>query len=164
MPVPERLQEDTSGRGHRRGAACFPRDDRGSPTCAKLPKREMWSTTPRSSSHFWKSSVHSEDRYEVVEERHRGERNRLVRPSSNWKIGIIHVSKMHVYLERERQMVPFVNETGEGKCFGKGRTVHFEETDKEWCISGNAPESDVTWSFDPDEAVWWCGCAGIDNS
>ena len=51
-----------------------------------------------------------------------------------------------------------------GKSFGKGRTVHFAEADTEWyaeqiahSISGDPAELDVTWSFDPDEAIWWCG-------
>ena len=51
-----------------------------------------------------------------------------------------------------------------GKSFGKGRTVHFAEASTEWyaeqiaqSISGDAAELDVTWSFDPDEAIWWCG-------
>ena len=51
-----------------------------------------------------------------------------------------------------------------GKSFGKGRTVHFAEAETEWyaeqiahSISGDAAELDVTWSFDPDEAIWWCG-------
>ena len=50
------------------------------------------------------------------------------------------------------------------KSFGKGRTVHFAETDTEWYaeqiannISGDAAELDVAWSFGPDEAIWWCG-------
>ena len=50
------------------------------------------------------------------------------------------------------------------KSFGKGRTVHFAEADAEWfdeqiahSISGDAAELDVTWSFDPDEAIRWCG-------
>ena len=56
-----------------------------------------------------------------------------------------------------------MNETG-GKSFGKGRTVHFAEADTEWyaeqiahSISGDAAELEVTWSLDPDEAIWWCG-------
>ena len=51
-----------------------------------------------------------------------------------------------------------------GKSFGKGRTVHFAEADTEWyseqlahSISGDASELEVTWSFDPIEAIWWCG-------
>ena len=51
-----------------------------------------------------------------------------------------------------------------GKNFGKGRTVHFAEADTEWyaeqiahSISGDASELEVTWSFDPVEAIWWCG-------
>ena len=51
-----------------------------------------------------------------------------------------------------------------GKSFGKGRTVHFAEADTEWhaeqiahSISGDAAEVEVTWSFDPVEAIWWCG-------
>ena len=51
-----------------------------------------------------------------------------------------------------------------GKSFGNGRTVHFAEADTEWyaeqiahSISGDAAELEVTWSFDPDEATWWCG-------
>ena len=51
-----------------------------------------------------------------------------------------------------------------GKSFGKGRTVHFAEADTEWyaeqiahSISGNASELEATWSFDPVEAIWWCG-------
>ena len=51
-----------------------------------------------------------------------------------------------------------------GKSFGKGRTVHFAEADTELyaeqiahSISGDAAELEVTWSFDPDEAIWWCG-------
>ena len=50
------------------------------------------------------------------------------------------------------------------KSFGKGRTVHFAEADTEWyaeqiaqSLSGDAAELDVTWSFDPDESIWWCG-------
>ena len=50
------------------------------------------------------------------------------------------------------------------KSFGKGRTVHFAEADTEWyaeqiahSISGDASELEVTWSFDPVEAIWWCG-------
>ena len=50
------------------------------------------------------------------------------------------------------------------KSFGNGRTVHFAEADTEWfaeqiahSISGDASELEVTWSFDPDEAIWWCG-------
>ena len=50
------------------------------------------------------------------------------------------------------------------KSFGKGRTVHFAEADSEWyaeqlahSISGDASELEVTWSFDPVEAIWWCG-------
>ena len=46
----------------------------------------------------------------------------------------------------------------------KGRTVHFAEADTEWyaeqiahSISGDAAELDVTWSFDPDESIWWSG-------
>ena len=49
-----------------------------------------------------------------------------------------------------------------GKSFVNGRTVHFAEADTEWyaeqiahSISGDAAELDVTWSFDPDEAIWW---------
>ena len=49
------------------------------------------------------------------------------------------------------------------KSFGKGRTFHFAEADTEWyaeqiahSISGDAAELDVTWSFDPDESIWWC--------
>ena len=51
-----------------------------------------------------------------------------------------------------------------GKSFGMGRTDHFAQTDTEWyaeeiahSISGDGAEVEVTWSFDPDEAVWWCG-------
>ena len=51
-----------------------------------------------------------------------------------------------------------------GKSFGKGRTVHFAEAETEWyaeqiahSISGDASELEVTWSFDPVEAIWWCG-------
>ena len=51
-----------------------------------------------------------------------------------------------------------------GKSFGKGRTVHFAEADTEWYdeqnahrISGDASELEVTWSFDPVGAIWWCG-------
>ena len=51
----------------------------------------------------------------------------------------------------------------EGKSFGKGRTVHFAEADTEWyaeqiahSILGDAVELEVTWSFDPVEAIWWC--------
>ena len=51
-----------------------------------------------------------------------------------------------------------------GKSFANGRTVHFAEVHTEWyaeqiahSISGDAAELEVTWSFDPDEAVWWCG-------
>ena len=51
-----------------------------------------------------------------------------------------------------------------GKSFGKGRTVHFAEADTEWyaeqtahSISGDASELEATWSFDPVEAIWWCG-------
>ena len=51
-----------------------------------------------------------------------------------------------------------------GKSFGKGRTVHFAEADTEWyaeqiahSVSGDASELEVTWSFDPVEAIWWCG-------
>ena len=51
-----------------------------------------------------------------------------------------------------------------GRSFGKGRTVHFAEADTEWyaeqiahSISGDAAELEVTWSFDPVEAIWWCG-------
>ena len=51
-----------------------------------------------------------------------------------------------------------------GKSFGKGRAVHSAEADTEWfaeqiahSISGDAAELEVTWSFDPDEAIWWCG-------
>ena len=51
-----------------------------------------------------------------------------------------------------------------GKSFGKGRTVHFAEADTEWyaeqiahSISGDAAELEATWSFDPIEAIWWCG-------
>ena len=51
-----------------------------------------------------------------------------------------------------------------GKSFGKGRTVHFEEADTEWyaeqiahSISGDASKLEVTWFFDPVEAIWWCG-------
>ena len=50
------------------------------------------------------------------------------------------------------------------KSFGKGRTVHFAETDTEWyaeeiahSISRIASELDVIWSFDPEEAIGWCG-------
>ena len=50
------------------------------------------------------------------------------------------------------------------KSFGKGRTGHFAEADTEWyaeqialSISGDAAELDATWSFDPDESIWWCG-------
>ena len=50
------------------------------------------------------------------------------------------------------------------KRFGKGRTVHVADADTEWyaeqiahSISGDAAELDATWSFDPDEAIWWCG-------
>ena len=50
------------------------------------------------------------------------------------------------------------------KSFGKGGTVHFAEVDTEWyaeqiahSISGDAADLDVTWSFDPDEAIWCCG-------
>ena len=49
-----------------------------------------------------------------------------------------------------------------GKSFGKGRTVHFADT--EWyaeqiahSISGDASELEATWSFDPVEAIWSCG-------
>ena len=51
-----------------------------------------------------------------------------------------------------------------GKSFEKRRTVHFAEADTEWyaeqiahSVSGDAAELDVTWSFDPDETIWWCG-------
>ena len=51
-----------------------------------------------------------------------------------------------------------------GKNFGKSHTLHFPKTDTEWyaeqiahSVSGDAAELDVTWSFDPDEAMWWCG-------
>ena len=51
-----------------------------------------------------------------------------------------------------------------GKSFGKGRTVHYAEADTEryaeqiaHSISGDASELEVTWSFDPVEAIWWCG-------
>ena len=51
-----------------------------------------------------------------------------------------------------------------GKSFGKGRTVHFAEADTEWyaeqiahSLSGDAAELEVTWSFDPVEAIWWRG-------
>ena len=51
-----------------------------------------------------------------------------------------------------------------GKSFGLGSTVHFAEADTNWyaqqiahSISGDAAEVEVTWSFDPVEAIWWCG-------
>ena len=51
-----------------------------------------------------------------------------------------------------------------GKSFGKGRTVHYAEADTEWyaeqiarSIPGDAAELDATWSFDPDESIWWGG-------
>ena len=51
-----------------------------------------------------------------------------------------------------------------GKSFGKGRTVHFAEAETEWyteqiarSISGDGARVEATWSFDPDEAVRWCG-------
>ena len=51
-----------------------------------------------------------------------------------------------------------------GKSFGKVRTVQFAEADTEWyaeqiahSISGDASDLDVTWSFDPVDAIWWCG-------
>ena len=51
-----------------------------------------------------------------------------------------------------------------GKSFGKGPTVHFAEADTEkyaeqiaHSISGDASELEVAWSFDPVEAIWWCG-------
>ena len=43
-----------------------------------------------------------------------------------------------------------------GKSFGKGRTVHFAERIAH-SISGDASELEATWSFDPVEAIWWCG-------
>ena len=50
------------------------------------------------------------------------------------------------------------------ESFGKGRTVLFAEADTEWyaeqiahSISGDAAKLDATWSFDPDESIWWCG-------
>ena len=50
------------------------------------------------------------------------------------------------------------------KSFAKGRTVHLAEADTEWyaeqiahSISGDAAELGVTWSFDRDESIWWCG-------
>ena len=46
----------------------------------------------------------------------------------------------------------------------RAATVHFAEADTEWyaeqiahSISGDASELEVTWSFDPVEAIWWCG-------
>ena len=102
--------------------------------------------------------------------------------SLSWKSVDIDFSKMHVSLSREeRQMVleytAIVTQLRSawddqdlrerdrgGKSFGKGRTVHFAEADTEWyveqiahSISGDASELDVTWSFDPVEAIWWCG-------
>ena len=51
-----------------------------------------------------------------------------------------------------------------GKSFGNCRTVHFAEADTEWyaeqiahSIPGDASELEVTWSFDPVEAIWLCG-------
>ena len=51
-----------------------------------------------------------------------------------------------------------------GKSFGKGRTVHVAEADTEWyaeqiahSISHDAAELEATWSYDLDEAIWWCG-------
>ena len=44
------------------------------------------------------------------------------------------------------------------KIFGKVRTVHFAEADTEWHVERIAHGiSGVTWSFDPDESIWWCG-------
>ena len=50
-----------------------------------------------------------------------------------------------------------------GKSFGHCRTVHFVEADTQWyaeqiahIISGDAAELEVTQSFDPGEAIWWC--------
>ena len=43
-----------------------------------------------------------------------------------------------------------------GKSFVKGWTVHFAEADTDW-YADDAAELDVTWSFDPGEAIWWCG-------
>ena len=58
-----------------------------------------------------------------------------------------------------------------GKSFGKGRTVHFAEAEAEWyaeqiahSISRDAAELEVTWSFDPDEAIWWCGVLDLSFS
>ena len=46
----------------------------------------------------------------------------------------------------------------------QGRTLHFAEADTEWyaeqiehSISGDASALEVIWSFDPVEAIWWCG-------
>ena len=56
-----------------------------------------------------------------------------------------------------------VTETEDARALERGRTVHVAEADTEWyaeqiavSISGDAGELDVTWSFDPDEATWWC--------
>ena len=45
-----------------------------------------------------------------------------------------------------------------------GRAVHVADADREWyveqishSISGNGAEVDVSWSYDPHEAIWWCG-------
>ena len=57
-----------------------------------------------------------------------------------------------------------VNETEEARVLERARTVHFAEADTEWyaeqiahSISGDASELEVTGSFDPVEAIWWCG-------
>ena len=45
-------------------AACFPRDDRSSPTCLKVPKWENWSAVIQPGN----SLVHSDAEYEMVED------------------------------------------------------------------------------------------------
>ena len=66
---------------------------------------------------------------------------------------------MHVSLEKSDRWSWLELETT-----GKGRTVHFAEAETEWyaeqiahSISSEAAELEVTWSFDPVKAIWWCG-------
>ena len=57
-----------------------------------------------------------------------------------------------------------VNETEEARALQRAARFIFAEADTEWyaeqiahSISGDASELEVTWSFDPVEAIWWCG-------
>ena len=205
MPVPDAYQKiqaydqirrrpgEVIGRLYRERAACFPRDDRGSPTCLELRNENCGVRRHDHQVTSGNSSVYSEAEYEMVEDEDtfiqapwpqeqtgqtffeleiRGYRllqnARLSREERQMVLAGTRNDTEYTAIVTQLRSAWYDQDLRErdrgGKSFGKGRTVHFAEADTEWyaeqiahSISGGAAELEVTWSFDPVEAIWWCG-------